>query len=89
MADAAIVDGGVALVTDTQPPEVVQVRDTPLDHPALAAQAGAVPGPAASDGRPDASGPQKAAAVVVVVVVAAVGKQPVGLLAGSRSTRVA
>jgi len=57
------------------------VRKAALDDPALAAQAGAVPGPAAPNGRPDAAGPQQAA--VFVVVVASVGKEPVGLLTGS------
>jgi len=74
------VDGGVALVTDAQPPEVVQVCETALDDPALPAEPRAVPSPAAADDRCDAAGPQQAA--VSVVVVSAISQQAIGLLAG-------
>ena len=74
-------DGEVALVTDAQPPEVVQVCETALSgDPALPAEPRAVPSPAAADDRSDAAGPQQAA--VSVVVVSAISQQAIGLLAG-------
>jgi hypothetical protein len=50
-----------------------------LDDPALAAKAGTVRDAALGDDGLDASGPQQAA--VLLEVIAAVGQQPVGLLA--------
>jgi hypothetical protein len=73
------VDLGLAFVADSQPPEVVQVREATLDHPALTAQAGTVRDRAPGDEVLDVAGAQQAA--VLVVVIAAVGQQQVGLLA--------
>jgi hypothetical protein len=73
------VDRGLAFVAGAQAAEVVQVGEAALDDPALAAQPGAVRDAAASDDGLDVSSPQQAA--VLVVVIAAVGQQPVGLLA--------
>jgi len=73
------VDRGVTFVADPQPAEVVQVREAALDDPSLPAQAGAVFDAALGDQRGDAARPQDAP--VLLEVVAAVGEQPVGLLA--------
>jgi hypothetical protein len=58
----------------------VQVREGPLDDPALAAEPGAALGPAPSDHGLDAALPEFAA--VFVVVIAAVSEQRFGALAG-------
>jgi hypothetical protein len=73
------VDLGVALITDPQAAEVVQVREAALDYPALAPEAGAVLGFAPSDDGFDPALPEQPA--VLVVVIAAVGDDEVGLLA--------
>jgi hypothetical protein len=59
---------------------VVQVADRAFDHPAFAAEAGAVVGLAASDDWTDAAGTKRSA--VLVVVIAAVGEQPIGPTSG-------
>jgi hypothetical protein len=61
------------------------VREAALDDPALCAQARSVLDAAPGDDRLDPASPQQAA--VLVVVIAAIGQQPVGLLA--RSTPLA
>jgi hypothetical protein len=73
------VDRGVAFVADPQPAEVVQMRESALDDPALAAQAGAVLDAALGDHWGDAPRPEDGP--VLLEVVAAVGEQSVGLLA--------
>jgi hypothetical protein len=74
-------DVRVALPAGPEAAEVVQPGEGALDHPAPAAEAGAVLGAAAGDVRLDAPRPQLAA--VFVVVVAAVGDHVVGALARS------
>ena len=74
-------DGGVAFVADAQTAKVVQVRKAALDDPALATQAGAVPGAASGDDGCDATGSQQAA--ILVVVIAAIREDSVGFLPGS------
>jgi hypothetical protein len=59
---------------------MVQPRKSPLDHPSVGAQPGAVSGAAASDGRHVAALADLVA--VDVMVVAAAGEQRVGLAAG-------
>lgn len=66
------------LPADPQAPEVVQMRERPLDYPPMDTQAGAVFGLPAPDHEPDAEGQ----APVLVVVVAAVCKSRVGAPAG-------
>ena len=51
---------GVSLVTNPQPPEVLQMREPALDDPALASQPGAVRSAAAGDYGLDAARPQQA-----------------------------
>jgi len=68
----------MAFIADPQAPEVVQVRETALDDPALAAQARAMLDTAPGDDRLDAPRPEQAA--VLVVVIAAVGEDEIGLL---------
>jgi len=63
----------------------VQVREGPLDDPALTTEPRSVCVAAAGDLRLDAALPQLAA--VLVVVIAAVGDQPLGALA--RAARLA
>jgi hypothetical protein len=70
---------GVALVTDSEAAEVVQVSEAALHDPALAAEAGAVCCSPSGDHGRDPESPQEPA--VLVVVIAAVGQEPVGLLA--------
>jgi hypothetical protein len=72
---------GEAFIADSEAAEVVEVGKAALDDPALLAQAGAVRDAAASDDRGDPAGSEPAA--VDVEVIAAVGQQPVGLLAWS------
>jgi hypothetical protein len=72
------VDLGVAFVADSEPSEVVQVREAAFDDPALFAQSGAVCDAAPRDDRRDPAGAQPAA--IDVEVIATVGQQPVGLL---------
>ena len=67
---------GPPLVADEQAFEVVQPGEGALDHPAVAAESGAVLGLAASDERLDPSLAQQSA--VSVGVVAAVGDQRFG-----------
>jgi hypothetical protein len=74
-------DDGVAFPADAQAAEVVQPGEGALDHPAPAAEPGAVLGLAAGDDGLDAAAPQLAA--VLVVVVAAVGDDPIGALVKS------
>jgi len=74
-----LVDLGVAFVADPEAAEVVQVREAALDDPALAAEVGAVLDAAFCDDGFDPAVPEQTA--VLVVVIAAVGEQPVGLLA--------
>ena len=69
----------VALVSDPEPSEVVQVREPALDDPALSSDPGAVLGTAARDHGFDPASPQQAA--VLVVVIAAIGDHHVGFLA--------
>lgn len=64
---------GPPLPTEAQAAEAVQPRETPLDHPALGAQPGAVQGAAAGDGRHDATSTDLVA--VDVVVLAEVGER--------------
>ena len=78
-------DLGVALVADPEAAEVVQVREAALDDPALLAQPRAVLGLAPRDDRLDPARPQQPP--ILVEVIAAIGEQPVGLLA--RSTGLA
>jgi hypothetical protein len=63
-----------AVVADEQPFELVEPGEGALDDPAVAAQAGAVRGPATGDLGCDAAAAQLAP--VLVVVVAAVGVEP-------------
>ena len=72
-------DLGIALVAGSETPEVVQVSEAALDDPALAAKAGPVGCSATSDHGLNAERPQQP--TVLVVVIAAVGQQPIGLLA--------
>jgi hypothetical protein len=72
-------DVGVAFPADPEAPEVVQPREGALDHPAPAAQPGAVLGPPAGDQRLDTAVPELAA--VLVVVIAAIGNEDVRALA--------
>lgn len=76
--EEGFVDVGAALVADEQSFELVEPGEGAFDDPAVAAEAGAVPGLAAGDLRGDAALAQLAA--VAVGVVAAVGGQPVGPL---------
>ena len=69
------------LPADPEPPEPVQQREGPLDHPAVHAQPGAMLGTAAGDHRGNALLTDLPA--VRVVVIAAVGADPVGALAWS------
>ncbi len=64
-------DFGAAVVADEQPLELVQPGEGALDHPAVAAEAGAVLGLAPRDLRLDAALPELA--TVTVVVITAVG----------------
>jgi hypothetical protein len=64
-----------AVVADEQPLELMQPGEGPLDDPAVAAEAGAVPGLAAGDLGSDAAASQLAP--VLVVVVAAVGAETI------------
>jgi hypothetical protein len=66
-----------AVGADKEAASVVEPGEGALDHPAVAAQPGAVVGVAASDQRFDAALPEETA--VLVVVVAAVGDQCPGL----------
>src|SRR5512143_4304125 len=72
---------GAVCVAGAEPLESVQPGEATLDHPALAAQPGAVGSPAAGDPRRDATAAELAA--VGVVVVAAVGEQLPRAAAGS------
>ena len=63
---------GVALVTDSEAAEVVQVSEAALHDPALAAEAGAVCCSPSGDHGRDPESPQEPA--VLVVVIAAVGR---------------
>jgi hypothetical protein len=74
------VDLGVALVADPQAPEVVKVREAPLDDPPLLAETGAMLGATPSDDRLDPASPEQPP--VLVVVIATVGEHEIGLLAG-------
>jgi len=67
------VDVVAAVGANEEPAAVVQPGEGAFNNPAVAAEAGAVLGLAASDHRLDAALPDKAA--VLVVVVAAVGDQ--------------
>lgn len=69
---------GVALVTDSEPAEVVQVREAALHDPAVTAEAGAVCFSTARDEVLDPKRSQQPP--VLVVVIAAVGEQTIGLL---------
>ena len=51
--DECFVDVGATFVADTQPPMLMQPGECPLDDPALAAKAGAVPGALLGDQRFD------------------------------------
>jgi hypothetical protein len=75
------VDLVAAVVADEQALEVMEPGEGALDDPACAAEAGAVPGSAASDLRGDPASAQLAP--VLVVVVAAVGGDPLRPLAGA------
>ena len=70
---------GAALVADEQALEVVQPSEGALDHPADAAEPGAVLGLATSDQRLDPALAQELA--VLVVVVSAVGDDALGSVA--------
>jgi hypothetical protein len=59
----------------------MQPRKTPLHHPAVGAQSGAVPGAASGNGRHDAAGTDLVA--VDVVVIAPVGEERVRFAAGT------
>ncbi len=65
-----------AVVADEQPFELVQPGEGAFDDPAVAAQAGTVPGPAAGDLGCDAAAAELTA--VFVVVVTTVSAHPVG-----------
>ena len=69
--EEGLVDLGTAVVADEQPFEVVQPGEGALDHPAAAAEPGAVLGLATSDLGTDAAAAELTA--VRVMVVAAVG----------------
>ncbi len=71
-------DLGVALVACSEAPEVVQVSETALHDPALAAQARTMRCTAAGDDGCDPESPEQP--TVLVVVIATVGEEPVGLL---------
>jgi hypothetical protein len=75
------VDVVAAVVADEQSFELVQPGECALDHPAVAAESGAVLAFAASDLRCDAAATQLAP--VAVGVIAAVGGQPVGPSTGA------
>ena len=64
-----------AVGADADAAAVVQPGEGSFDDPAVAAEAGAVLGPAAGDDRLDAALPDEAA--VLVLVVAAVGDLPI------------
>ena len=66
------------LPADPQPPEPVQQRDGLLHHPAVYAQARAVPGAAPGDHRGNALVPDLPA--VLVMVIGPVRVEPIGLL---------
>jgi hypothetical protein len=70
------VDLGSAVVADEQPFEVMQPGEGPLDDPAGASEAGAVPALATGDLRFDPAGTELAP--VPVVVVAAIGGESLG-----------
>lgn len=70
---------GPAFPAGSQAPEAMQPGKSPLDHPPIGTQPGAVPGAPAGDRRDDAAGADLVA--VDVVVVAAVGEEGVGLAA--------
>ena len=74
------VEVGPAFVADAEPLEGVQPGEAALDHPALAAQPGAVGHAPAGDPRGDPASPQSAA--VNVEVVAPVGEQLAWAAAG-------
>jgi hypothetical protein len=74
------VDLGVALVADSEAPEVVQVREATLDDPPLLAETGAMLGVAPSDDWLDPASPEQPP--VLVVVIATVGEHEIGLAAG-------
>ena len=73
-------DVGAALVAEEQVLEVVQPGQAALDHPAEAAEPGAVRALAPGDLGADAALAKEA--VVIGVVVASVGGQPLGAQAG-------
>jgi len=73
------VDLVAAVVADEQPFELMQPGEGALDHPAVAAEPGAVPALAAGDLRFDPS--LSHLTPVLVVVVAAIGAEPVGTTA--------
>jgi hypothetical protein len=75
-----VVDLGSAVVADEQPAELVQPGEGALDHPAEAAEPGAVSGVASCDHGLDAAAAELAA--VDGVVVGAVGVDAVGASAG-------
>lgn len=68
---------GPAFPADSQAPEAVQPGNRPLDHPAVGAQASAVPCSSPGDRRDDAPSPDLI--TVDVMVIAAVREQRVGL----------
>ena len=70
---------GVALVADPESAEVVEVSEAALHDPALTAEAGAVGCASTGDHGSDAERSEQPA--VLVVVIAAVGEEPVRLLA--------
>jgi hypothetical protein len=70
---------GVALVADPEPAEVMQVSKAALHDPALFSETGAVGCSTAGDHGCDPERSQQPS--VLVVVIAAVGQEPVGLLA--------
>lgn len=74
-------DVGAAVVADEQTPELVQPGERPLDHPAKAAETGAMLGRAAGDHRFDPSLPELAP--VASRVVGAIGDELLGPTAGS------
>ena len=69
---------GIALVAGSEAPEVVQVGEAALHHPALAPEARSVGCSTTSDHWRDPERPQQPS--VLVVVIAPVGQQAVGLL---------
>jgi hypothetical protein len=71
-----VVDFVSAVVADEQPFEVVEPGESAFDHPAHAAESGAVRGLAAGDERGDAALADEAA--VLVVVVASIGHDALG-----------